>query len=209
MGASNFTIEHLAQLLEHATVVPALQSDRSPPLLLATRDTGVGRRPRHPHPGLVTNRRHHLLPRWQPRQHPQRPSHRRNRHPLTPRPSRGDAEPGVCSTAARAFPSPPTPAGSQRTSTCPTSSCPSTRWPRTSELDLADPLQRKAATAAVPVRVTRRPAASWPVPDHQLPISMAPFRSIATEAFRPPAPVRGSHRPTDVDTARSLRPVDH
>ena len=39
------------------------QPDRGPPLLPAARGAGLRRRARHPHPGLVADRRHHVLPR--------------------------------------------------------------------------------------------------------------------------------------------------
>ena len=48
------------------------QPDRGPPLLPAARGPGVRCRARHPDPGVVADRRHHLLPRRQPRQHPAR-----------------------------------------------------------------------------------------------------------------------------------------
>ena len=41
------------------------QPDRGPPLLPAARGPGVRCRARHPDPGLVAHRRHHLLPRRQ------------------------------------------------------------------------------------------------------------------------------------------------
>ena len=62
------------------------QPDRGPPLLPAARRAGLRRRARHPHAGVVTDRRHHLLPRRQPRQHPRGPGHRRHRHAPTARP---------------------------------------------------------------------------------------------------------------------------
>ena len=62
------------------------QPDRGPPVLRAAGGPGVRRRARHPHAGVVTDRRHHLLPRRRPRQHPRRPGHRRHRRQPTARP---------------------------------------------------------------------------------------------------------------------------
>jgi diketogulonate reductase-like aldo/keto reductase len=61
IGVSNFMVEHLRTLLD--------QPDRVPPVLPAGRCAGLRRRARDSHAGLVTDRRHHLLPRRQPRQH--------------------------------------------------------------------------------------------------------------------------------------------
>ena len=48
------------------------QPDRGAPLLPPVRGARGRRRARHPVPGVVTDRRHHLLPRRLPRQHPRR-----------------------------------------------------------------------------------------------------------------------------------------
>ena len=62
------------------------QPDRVPPLLPAARRAGLRRRARHPHAGVVTDRRHHLLPRRQPRQHARGPGHRQTSPRPTARP---------------------------------------------------------------------------------------------------------------------------
>ena len=69
IGVSNFMVEHLTTLLDRATVVPAVNQIECHPYFAAARRGGLRRRARHPHPGLVTDRRHHLLPRRQPQQH--------------------------------------------------------------------------------------------------------------------------------------------
>ena len=86
IGVSNFMVEHLTTLLDRATVVPAVNQIELPPLLRAARGAGLRRRARHPHAGLVTDRRHHLLPRRQPRQHARRPGHRQTSPAPTARP---------------------------------------------------------------------------------------------------------------------------
>ena len=69
IGVSNFMVEHLTTLLDQRHGGAGGQPDRVPPLLPAARRAGLRRRARDPHAGLVTDRRHHLLPRRQPRQH--------------------------------------------------------------------------------------------------------------------------------------------
>ena len=51
---------------------PRRQPDRAAPVLPAAGGPGLRRRARHPHPGLVTDRRHHLLPRQRAHQHARR-----------------------------------------------------------------------------------------------------------------------------------------
>ena len=63
IGVSNFMVEHLATLLDRATVVPAVNQIEVHPYFRAARGAGLRCRARHPHAGLVTDRRHHLLPR--------------------------------------------------------------------------------------------------------------------------------------------------
>ena len=70
---------------------PGGQPDRGPPLLPAARRAGVERRARHPHPGLVADRRHHLLPRRPALQHPAGPRDRRDRGGARQEPRAGDA----------------------------------------------------------------------------------------------------------------------
>ena len=79
IGVSNFMVDHLTTLLDRATRGAGGEPDRGPPVLPAARGAGPGRRARHPHPGLVADRRHHLLPRRPAHQHPAGPGHRRHR----------------------------------------------------------------------------------------------------------------------------------
>ena len=80
IGVSNFMVDHLTTLLERATVVPAVNQIEVHPYFQQTRRAGSRRRARHPDPGLVPDRRHHLLPRRAAQQHPAGPGHRRHRH---------------------------------------------------------------------------------------------------------------------------------
>ena len=70
IGVSNFMVEHLSALLEQAAVVPAVNQIECHPYFAQQPRPGPRRRARHPHPGMVSDRRDHLLPRRQPRQHP-------------------------------------------------------------------------------------------------------------------------------------------
>ena len=69
IGVSNFMVEHLTKLLDRRRGRPGGQPDRAAPLLPAARGAGVQRRARHRDPSLVTDRRHHLLPRGRAHQH--------------------------------------------------------------------------------------------------------------------------------------------
>ena len=60
-------------------------------LLPAARGAGVQRRARHRDPSLVTDRRHHLLPRGRAHQHPGRPGHRQDRRVPLQEPRAGHA----------------------------------------------------------------------------------------------------------------------
>ena len=88
IGVSNFMVDHLTALLDRADGRAGGQPDRGAPLLPAARGAGLRRRARHPHPGVVADRRHHLLPRRQPRQHPRGPGHRQTSPTPTARPRR-------------------------------------------------------------------------------------------------------------------------
>ena len=79
IGVSNFMVEHLTTLLERSHRGAGSQPDRGPPLLPAETSADLRRRARHPDPGLVPDRRHHLLPRRAAQQHPGGPGHRRHR----------------------------------------------------------------------------------------------------------------------------------
>jgi diketogulonate reductase-like aldo/keto reductase len=70
IGVSNFMVEHINALLEQATVVPAVNQIECHPYVRPAARSGPRCRARHPHPGVVSDRRDHLLPRRQPRQHP-------------------------------------------------------------------------------------------------------------------------------------------
>src|SRR6184192_1930644 len=63
IGVSNFMVEHLTTLLDRATVVPAVNQIECHPYFQQRDDPGLRRRARHSHPGVVTDRRHHVLPR--------------------------------------------------------------------------------------------------------------------------------------------------
>ena len=76
IGVSNFMVDHLTTLLDKGHRGAGSQPNRGPPLLRPTRRTNPRRRAPHPHPSLVPDRRHHLLPRRLPRQHLAGPDHR-------------------------------------------------------------------------------------------------------------------------------------
>jgi diketogulonate reductase-like aldo/keto reductase len=78
IGVSNFKPQHLRALGERTSVVPAVNQIEVPLLHAARRAKGQYW-PRYRHPGLVTHRRHHLLPRRQREEHVQRPHHPRHR----------------------------------------------------------------------------------------------------------------------------------
>ena len=82
IGVSNFMVEHLTTLLDRSTVVPAVNQIEVHPYFCAARSAGPWRRKRHRDPSLVPDRRHHLLPRRAPRQHPRGPGYRRHRQGL-------------------------------------------------------------------------------------------------------------------------------
>ena len=126
IGVSNFMPDHLDQLLAATTVVPAVNQIEVHPVLPATRRHRRRRRPRHPHPGLVTDRRHHVLPARRTHQHPAGPHHHRHRRrPRQDAPRRSCCA-GICNRAAPPSPSRPTRHASPRTSTSSTSSSPTT-----------------------------------------------------------------------------------
>ena len=80
IGVSNFMVEHLTALLARATVVPAVNQIECHPYFQQRDVQDFRHRARDRHAGVVTDRRHHLLPRRQPRQHPRRPRDRGHRH---------------------------------------------------------------------------------------------------------------------------------
>ena len=63
IGVSNFMPEHLARLLARGVRRARGEPDRSPSVLPADGAAASARRARHPDPGVVADRRHHLLPR--------------------------------------------------------------------------------------------------------------------------------------------------
>ena len=65
IGVSNFMPDHLARLLDETSVVPAVNQIEVHPYFRQSELLGGGRRARHPLPGVVADRRHHLLPRRQ------------------------------------------------------------------------------------------------------------------------------------------------
>lgn len=78
IGVSNFMVEHLTPLLDKASVFPRSTRSRCT-LTSPSPRCRPSRRARHPHPGLVADRRHHVLPRRRAHQHPQGPGDRRDR----------------------------------------------------------------------------------------------------------------------------------
>ena len=147
-------------LLDRADGRPGRQPDRGAPVLRPAGGPGLRRRARHPHPGLVADRRHHLLPRRRAHQHPRRPGHRRHRRGARQDPGPGDAALGH---AARPLGHPEVhqaAAASPRTSTSSTSSSPPTSSPRSTRSTPA------AAAAPSPTPSRSRPsAARSPRPD--------------------------------------------
>ena len=89
IGVSNFMPGHLDALLTQATVVPVVNQVEVHPYFTQPCRAGRGRRPRHPHPGVVADRRHHQLPRDRD-QHPRRPGHQRDRRRPRQDPGPGD-----------------------------------------------------------------------------------------------------------------------
>ena len=69
IGVSNFMVDHLTALLDRATVVPAVNQIEVHPYFVQPEVQAFGARARHPHPGVVADRRHHLLPRRRAHQH--------------------------------------------------------------------------------------------------------------------------------------------
>ena len=104
IGVSNFMVDHLTALLDRAERRAGGQPDRGAPLLRAARGPGLRRRARHPHAGVVADRRHHLLPRRRAHQHPRGPRHRRDRARRTARARPRSCCAGACSTGRSVIP---------------------------------------------------------------------------------------------------------
>ena len=111
------------------------QPDRGAPYFAAARGAGVRRRARHPDPGLVADRRHHLLPRRRAQQHPGGPGHRRHRRGPRQDPGPGDAALGPAAGPLGHPEVDQARTASPRTSTSSTSSSPPTSWPPSTRLD--------------------------------------------------------------------------
>ena len=129
IGVSNFMPDHLTRLLDETAVVPAVNQIEVHPYFRQSELLAVERRARHPHPGVVADRRHHLLPRRLARQHARGPGDRRDRRRARQDPGAGDA-----ALAPAAGPSGDPEVGharrgSPRTSTSSTSSSPPTSSP--------------------------------------------------------------------------------
>ena len=62
IGVSNFMPHHLDRLLAETEVVPAVNQIELHPYFAQPDVQRGGRGARHPHPGVVADRRHHLLP---------------------------------------------------------------------------------------------------------------------------------------------------
>ena len=101
---------------------PGRQPDRGPPLLQPARRPGRRGCARHPHPGLVPHRRHHVLPRRPARKHPSRPGDRRHRRDARQDPGPGDAALAPAAGTLRYPQVHERRTASPRTSTCSTSS---------------------------------------------------------------------------------------
>jgi 2,5-diketo-D-gluconate reductase A len=63
IGVSNFMPDHLERLLAEASVVPAVNQVEVHPYFSPADRPGRRCRARHPYPGMVADRRHHVLPR--------------------------------------------------------------------------------------------------------------------------------------------------
>ena len=63
IGVSNFMPHHLERLLAATDVVPAVNQVELHPYFTQPDVQAADADQRHPHPGLVADRRHHLLPR--------------------------------------------------------------------------------------------------------------------------------------------------
>ena len=72
IGVSNFMVDHLKRAARARDRGTGRQPDRAAPLLSPARRPGLRRRARHPHPGVVSDRRHHLLSRQRPPRAPWR-----------------------------------------------------------------------------------------------------------------------------------------
>ena len=101
IGVSNFMVEHLTKLLDHATVVPAVNQIEVHPYFAQRGGPGLRRRARHPHPSLVTDRRHHLLPRRRSTPAPSTTRSSATSPRPTARPPPRSCCAGACSTGAR------------------------------------------------------------------------------------------------------------
>ena len=130
IGVSNFMVEHLRALLNQAAVVPAVNQIECHPYFSQRAVRTWAPRDRHRHPGVVADRRHHLLRRLQPHQHSRRSSHWGDCHCPCQKSRSGHAAVGFATWALSHSQVHQAQPASPRTSTYSTSSCPSTRWPR-------------------------------------------------------------------------------
>ncbi len=129
IGVSNFMVVHLTTLLDRATVVPrstrssvtptssSVRSRTSMPSTTSSRRRGHRSAVSRSIATVATAALSRTLSSGIPHGPTARARHRR-------------CSAGACSTVASSFRSPPSPAASQRTSTCSTSSCPPRRWPQ-------------------------------------------------------------------------------
>ena len=79
IGVSNFMVEHLDHASGEGGRRTGGQPDRGAPVLPAAGGPGVRHRARHPDPGVVADRWHHVLPRQQAPEHARRPGDRQAR----------------------------------------------------------------------------------------------------------------------------------
>jgi diketogulonate reductase-like aldo/keto reductase len=126
IGVSNFMVEHLANLLDAAEVVPAVNQIelhpyfQQPGVQALNAEHGMVTQAWSPIGGITFYRESGHTSTWKTRPSSRSPS-------LTPRVLRRSCCAGTCRRAARSSRSQPSPTASPRTSTCSTSSSPRTR----------------------------------------------------------------------------------
>ena len=91
IGVSNFMVDHLTRLLDRAEVVPAVNQIEVHPYFVQPDVQAFGAESRHRHPGVVADRRHHVLPRQRPLLGARGPGHPRHRPGARQEPGPGHA----------------------------------------------------------------------------------------------------------------------
>ena len=187
IGVSNFMPDHLERCWRRPCRA-GRQPDRAAPVLHAGRASRAGRPARHPHPGVVADRWHHVLPRRHAKQHVRRPDHPRDR-----RRARQDGCPGDAALASAAGPIGDPEVGPAR-SASPRTSTSSTSSSSTEELVRSTRSTRAYAAARSPRRSPSRTSAGR-FPRHEQPAtSQHDQRSDNTRERSSPAPRRASAR---------------